>query len=171
VKLNADSLRDSFAARNWIVGAWTLMRSETLELASGQPEKSFKKLILSVGWHPLNTLNKAFPQQARSLWGGEVNTRTASAYDATRALIKALEMQPKPSREGIQRTLSSPNFSAYGATGTIQFNSPENGDRKNPPSDLVHIVECPKEEFGLAFVPVKYPTAAAAGLKCDRTRF
>jgi ABC-type branched-subunit amino acid transport system substrate-binding protein/serine/threonine protein kinase len=171
VKLNADSLPDSFAARNWIVGAWTLMRSETLELASGQPEKSFKKLILSVGWHPLNTPNKAFPQQARSLWGGEVNTRTASAYDATRALIKALEMQPKPSREGIQRTLSSPNFSAYGATGTIQFNSPENGDRKNPPSDLVHIVECPKEQFGLAFVPVKYPTAAAAGLKCDRTRF
>jgi len=171
VKLNADSLPDSFAARNWIVGAWTLMRSETLELASGQPEKSFKKLILSVGWHPLNTPNKAFPQQARSLWGGEVNTRTASAYDATRALIKALEMQPKPSREGIQKTLSSPNFSAYGATGTIQFNSPENGDRKNPPSDLVHIVECPKEQFGLAFVPVKYPTAAAAGLKCDRTRF
>jgi eukaryotic-like serine/threonine-protein kinase len=32
----------------------------------------------------------------------------------------------------------------------------------------VHIVECEKEQFGLAFVPVKYPTAAAAGLKCDR---
>jgi len=171
VKLNADSLPDSFAARNWIVGAWTLMRSETLELASGQPQKSFKKLLLSVGWHPLNSPNKAFPQHARSLWGGEVNTRTASAYDAARALIKALEMQPKPSREGMQKMLSSPDFSAYGATGTIQFNSPTNGDRKNPPSDLVHIVECPKEQFGLAFVPVKYPTAAAAGLKCDRTRF
>lgn len=167
VKLNNDSLRDSFAARNWIVGAWTLMRSDTLELASHREEKSFKKIILSVGWHPLNSPNKAFPQQARSLWGGEVNTRTASAYDAARALIKALEMQPNPSREGMQKMLSSPDFSAYGATGIIQFNSPQNGDRKNAPSDLVHIVECPKEQFGLTFVPVKYATATAAGLKCD----
>ncbi|XZN90130.1 MAG: protein kinase domain-containing protein [Microcoleus sp.] len=159
VKLNAD--------RDWIVGAWTLMRSETLELASRQPKKSFKKIILSVGWHPLNSPNKAFPQQARSLWGGEVNTRTASAYDAARAIIKALEMQPKPSREGMQQMLSYPDFRAEGATGTIQFNSPTNGDRKNPPSDLVHIVECSKEQFGLAFVPVKYATAAAAGLQCD----
>jgi eukaryotic-like serine/threonine-protein kinase len=159
LKLNAD--------RNWIVGAWTLMRSETLELASQQPQKSFKKLILSVGWHPLNSANKEFPQQARSLWGGEVNTRTASAYDAARALIKALEMQSNPSRAGMQKILSSPDFSAEGATGTIQFNSPDNGDRKDPPSDLVHIVECRKEQFGLVFVPVKYPTAEAAGLKCD----
>ncbi|WP_341733847.1 bifunctional serine/threonine-protein kinase/ABC transporter substrate-binding protein [Microcoleus sp. EPA2] len=159
VKLNND--------RHWIVGAWTLMRSETLELASQREEKSFKKIILSVGWHPLNSPNKAFPQQARSLWGGEVNTRTASAYDAARALIKALEMQQNPSREGMQKMLSSPDFRAEGATGTIQFNSPTNGDRKNPPSDLVHIVECPKEQFGLAFVPVKYATATAAGLKCD----
>jgi eukaryotic-like serine/threonine-protein kinase len=158
MKLNSD--------RNWTAGAWTLMRPQTLELAFTQQQK-LKKLIVSVGWHPLNSLNKEFPKQSRSLWGGAVNTRTASAYDATRALIKALEMQPKPSREGMQKMLSSPNFSAYGATGTIQFNSLTNGNRKNPTSDLVHIVECPKEQFGLAFVPVKYPTAAAAGLKCD----
>jgi ABC-type branched-subunit amino acid transport system substrate-binding protein len=163
IKLNAD--------RNWIAGAWMLMCPQMLEFVSGQPQKLFKKLILSVGWHPLNSPNKEFPQQARSLWGEEGNTRIASGYDAARALIKALEMQQDPSREGMQRTLSSPDFSAWGATGTIQFNSPENGDRKNHPSDLVHIVECPKEQFGLAFVPVKYPTAAEAGLNCDLTRF
>jgi ABC-type branched-subunit amino acid transport system substrate-binding protein len=159
IKLNAD--------RNWIAGAWMLMCPQMLEFVSGQPQKLFNKLILSVGWHPLNSPNQEFPQQARSLWGEEGNTRIASGYDAARALIKALEMQQEPSREGMQRTLSSPDFSAWGATGTIQFNSPENGDRKNHPSDLVHIVECPKEPFGLAFVPVKYPTAAAAGLNCD----
>ena len=153
--------------RNWIVGAWIMMCPQMLEFASQQPQKLLKKLIFSVGWHPLNSPNPVFPQQARSLWGEEGNTRIASAYDAARALIKALEMQPKPSREGMQKTLSSPDFTAYGATGTIQFDSPNNGDRKNPPSDLVHIVECPKAQFGLAFVPVKYPTAAAAGLKCE----
>ncbi|MEG4419042.1 bifunctional serine/threonine-protein kinase/ABC transporter substrate-binding protein [Microcoleus sp. LAD1_D5] len=159
IKLNAD--------RNWIAGAWMLMCPQMLEFISGQPQRLFNKLILSVGWHPLNSPNKEFPQQARSLWGEEGNTRIASGYDAARALIKALEMQQEPSREGMQRTLSSPDFRAWGATGTIQFNSPENGDRKNHPSELVHIVECRKEQFGLAFVPVKYPTAAAAGLKCD----
>ncbi|MEG4320200.1 MULTISPECIES: bifunctional serine/threonine-protein kinase/ABC transporter substrate-binding protein [unclassified Microcoleus] len=155
-------------SRNWIVGAWMLMCPEMLELVSQQQEKElFKKLIFSVGWHPLNSPNEAFPQQARSLWGEEGNTRIASAYDAARAIVKALEMQPKPSREGMQQMLSSPDFSAEGATGTIQFNWPHNGDRKNHPSDLVHIVECPTEKFGLAFVPVEYSTATAAGLKCD----
>jgi eukaryotic-like serine/threonine-protein kinase len=160
IKLNGD--------RNWIVGAWTLVFPQMLELASRQKQNLFKKLIFSVSWHHLSSPNKAFPKQARDLWGEEGNTRTASAYDATRAMIKALEMQPKPSRTGMQKTLSSPEFSANGATGKIQFNSPKTGDRKNPPSDLVHIVECQKEQFGLTFVPVKYPTAAAAGLKCDR---
>jgi ABC-type branched-subunit amino acid transport system substrate-binding protein/serine/threonine protein kinase len=163
IKLNAD--------RNWIAGAWMLMCPQMLEFVSGQPQRLFEKLILSVGWHPLNSPNPEFPQQARSLWGEEGNTRIASGYDAARALIKALEMQDEPSREGMQRTLSSPDFRAWGATGTIQFNSPENGDRRNHPSDLVHIVECPQEPFGLAFVPVNYPTAAEAGLNCDRTRF
>ena len=153
--------------RNWIVGAWIMMCPQMLEFASQQPQKLLKKLIFSVGWHPLNSPNPVFPQQARSLWGEEGNTRIASAYDAACALIKALEMQPKPSREGMKKTLSSPDFTAYGATGTSQFDSPNNGDRKNPTSDLVHIVECAKEQFGLAFVPVKYPTAAAAGLKCE----
>jgi len=171
IKLNGDSLGDSFASRNWIVGAWMLMCPQMLELASQQPQKLLKKLIFSVGWHPLNSPNPEFPQQARSLWGEEANTRIASAYDAARALIKALEMQQNPSREGMQQMLSSPDFSAWGATGIIQFNSPHNGDRKNPPRDLVHIVECPTEKFGLAFVPVEYSTAAAAGLKCDRTHF
>jgi eukaryotic-like serine/threonine-protein kinase len=147
VKLNAD--------RNWIVGAWILMCPQMLEFASQQPQKLLKKLVFSIGWHPLSCSNKEFPQQARTLWAEEANTRIASAYDATRALIQALEMQAKPSREGTQQMLSSPDFTAYGATGTIKFNSPNNGDRKNPPRDLVHIVKSPKEQFGLAFVPVK----------------
>jgi ABC-type branched-subunit amino acid transport system substrate-binding protein/tRNA A-37 threonylcarbamoyl transferase component Bud32 len=167
IKLNGDSLQDNFASCNWIVGAWILMCSQMLEFASQQPQMLLEKLIFSIGWHPLNSPNQEFTQQVRSLWEEEGNTRTASAYDATRAIVKALEMQQEPSREGMQQALSSPGFSAWGATGTIQFNSPHNGDRKNPPSDLVHIVECPKEKFGLAFVPVEYSTAAAAGLKCD----
>ncbi|MEG5041350.1 MULTISPECIES: ABC transporter substrate-binding protein, partial [unclassified Microcoleus] len=160
---NAIAMVKANGNRNWIAGIWVLYKWRTLEAVSQL--KSFEKLIVSVPWHPLSSVNKKFPQQAQKLWGGTVNTDTALAYDATIALIKAMEMQQQPSREGMQKTLSLPNFIVEGGTGTIQFG--KNGDRKNPPSELVHIVKCRKEQFGVAFVPVKYPTAAAAGLKCD----
>ena len=71
----------------------------------------------------------------------------ALTYDAARTLIKALEMEPEPSREGMQKTLADPNFKAEGATGIIEFDS-KTGNRKNPPKRLVHIVPCSKEQFG-----------------------
>jgi eukaryotic-like serine/threonine-protein kinase len=160
---NAIALVKANRSRHWIAGIWVLYKWRTLEAVSQL--KSFEKLIISVPWHPLTSVNQKFPQQAKKLWGGTVNTDTALAYDATIALIKAMEMQQQPSREGMQKTLSLPNFMVSGGTGTIQF--AENGSRKNPPSELVHIVKCPKEQFGVVFVPIKYSTAAAAGLQCD----
>ena len=160
---NAIAMIKANRDRNWIAGIWVLYKWKTLEALSQL--KSFEKLVVSVPWHPLTSVNKKFPQQAQKLWGGKVNTDTALAYDATIALIKAIEMQQQPSREGMQKMLSDQNFIASGGTGTIQFGT--QGDRKNPPSELVHIVKCRKEQFGVVFVPVKYPTASAAGLKCD----
>ena len=160
---NAIAMIKANRDRNWIAGILVLYKWKTLEALSQL--KSFEKLVVSVPWHPLTSVNKKFPQQAQKLWGGKVNTDTALAYDATIALIKAMEMQQQPSREGMQKMLSDQNFIASGGTGTIQFGT--QGDRKNPPSELVHIVKCRKEQFGLTFVPVKYPTASAAGLKCD----
>ena len=150
--------------RNWIVGPWTLYDPRTLELATKL--KSVEKLALSVFWHPLTSFDKKFPQNVEKLWGGPVNTRSALTYDAARTLIKALEEQPEPSREGMQQTLAAPNFQAAGATGIIEFDS-KTGNRKNAPQQLVHIVPCSKEQFGFTFVPIEFPTAAAAGLKCE----
>ncbi len=150
--------------RNWIVGPWTLYETRTLKLA--KQLKSVDKLGISVFWHPLASFDKKFPQNAEKLWGGQVNTRSALTYDAARTLIKALEMQPEPSREGMQKTLADPNFKAEGATGIIEFDS-NTGNRKNPPKRVGHIVRCPREQFGLTFVPIEFPTAAAAGLKCE----
>jgi ABC-type branched-subunit amino acid transport system substrate-binding protein/tRNA A-37 threonylcarbamoyl transferase component Bud32 len=165
-----DSLENALAMikanndRNWIVGPWTLYDPRTLELAKDLT--SVEKLAISVFWHPLTSFDKKFPQNVEKLWGGPVNTRSALTYDAARTLIKALEMQPEPSREGMQKTLADPNFKAEGATGIIEFDS-KTGNRKNPPQQLVHIVPCSKEQFGFTFVPIEFPTAAAAGLKCE----
>jgi ABC-type branched-subunit amino acid transport system substrate-binding protein len=150
--------------RHWVVGSWTLYEPRTLELATQL--KSVEKLAISAFWHPLKSFDKKFPQNAEKLWGGPVNTRSALTYDAGRTLIKALEMQPEPSREGMQKTLADPNFKAEGATGIIEFDS-KTGNRKNPPQQLVHIVPCSKEQFGFTFVPIAFPTAADAGLKCE----
>jgi eukaryotic-like serine/threonine-protein kinase len=150
--------------RNWIVGPWTLYETRTLKLA--KQLKSVDKLGISVFWHPLASFDKKFPQNAEKLWGGQVNTRSALTYDAARTLIKALEMQPEPTREGMQKTLADPNFKAEGATGIIEFDS-KTGNRKNPPKRMGHIVPCAREQFGLTFVPIEFPTAAAAGLKCE----
>ncbi|MEG4393077.1 bifunctional serine/threonine-protein kinase/ABC transporter substrate-binding protein [Microcoleus sp. BROC3] len=160
---NAMALIKANGDRNWVVGTGGIYSQKTLETASQL--KSFEKLVTSSSWHPLAAPNPTFDENARQLWGGNVNHRTALTYDATLTLIKAIENQPQPSREGMQKTIADPNFSATGATGTIEFDP--KGDRQNFRPDLVHIVKCEKEKFGVTFVPVKYPTAKAAGLKCD----
>ncbi|MCC3568633.1 MULTISPECIES: bifunctional serine/threonine-protein kinase/ABC transporter substrate-binding protein [unclassified Microcoleus] len=150
--------------RNWMVGPWTLYDPRTLKAV--KQLKSVEKLAVSVFWHPLISFDKKFPVNAEKLWGGPVNTRSALTYDAAKTLIKSLELQPEPSREGMQKTLASPDFKADGATGIIEFDL-TTGNRKNPPKALAHVVPCAREQFGVTFVPIEFPTAAAAGLKCD----
>ncbi|NJM63417.1 MAG: ABC transporter substrate-binding protein [Oscillatoriales cyanobacterium RU_3_3] len=156
IKINAD--------RNWIVGPWTLYEPRTLEIAKSL--KSVDKLAISLFWHPSVSFDKQFPVNAEKLWGGPVNTRSALTYDAAKTLIEALEMQAQPTREGMQKTLASPDFKAEGATGIIEFDS-KTGNRKNPPKRVAHIVPCSTTIYGMIFVPIEFPTAAAAGLKCQ----
>ncbi|MEP6487745.1 bifunctional serine/threonine-protein kinase/ABC transporter substrate-binding protein [Microcoleus vaginatus GB2-A3] len=161
---NAIEMIKANGDRNWIVGPWTLYEPRTLEVA--KELKSVEKLGISLFWHPLASFDKKFPVNAEKLWGGPVNTRSALTYDAARTLIKALEMQAQPTREGMQKTLADPNFKAEGATGIIEFDS-KTGNRKNPPKRVAHIVPCSTAIYGVTFVPIEFPTAAAAGLKCD----
>ena len=81
--------------------------------------------------------------------------RTATAHDATRALIAALEKRPSPNREKLQKVMADKNFQAQGATGTISFLG---GDRKEAFSTLVKVEpsSCSPESY--TFVPVNSPT-------------
>ncbi|MBW4632359.1 MAG: ABC transporter substrate-binding protein [Iphinoe sp. HA4291-MV1] len=85
-----------------------------------------KGMVLAVSWHNNAVGNKSFTQKAVQLWGGEVSPRTATAYDALQTIIAGLK--EGNTREGLQKALSNPNFSASGATGKIQFS--QTGDRK-----------------------------------------
>jgi branched-chain amino acid transport system substrate-binding protein len=76
-------------------------------------------LTMPVVWHPQMEKASVFTKQATKLWGGQVNWRTATAYDATRAIIQGLETAS--TRSELQATLSNPNFSTMGAGDVVKF--------------------------------------------------
>ncbi|MBW4519079.1 MAG: ABC transporter substrate-binding protein [Scytolyngbya sp. HA4215-MV1] len=83
-------------------------------------------MVLAVPTGAGGDIQPIFRQQAIQLWQQPVNWRTALAYDATQALITAL--QQGNSRQNIQRALSAPDFFALGATGRVSFRA--TGDRE-----------------------------------------
>ncbi|MCC5616474.1 ABC transporter substrate-binding protein [Nostoc sp. CHAB 5836] len=107
-------------------------------------------MVLAVPWHIESDPKLYFPQKSRSLWGADVSWRSALSYDATVALIAALERNP--TRSGVQQALSSSDFSATGASGTIRFLA--SGDR-NAPVQLVKILTGSRSRTGYDFEPVR----------------
>lgn len=95
------------------------------------------EMVVAAFWHIDNAPNPNFVKKSKELWSDAiVNWRTALAYDATQALIHAI--QENPTRSGVQKALLSPKFKVTGASGDIEFLP--SGDRKNPKIELVRIV-------------------------------
>ena len=107
-------------------------------------------MILAVPWHIQGNPQASFPQKSWQLWGADVNWRTAMAYDATVALIAALQLNP--TRSGVQQALASPDFSTPGAAGVVRFSG--SGDR-NAPVQLVRIVTGGRSGTGFDFEPIR----------------
>jgi branched-chain amino acid transport system substrate-binding protein len=129
-----------------LLGGDDVYTSKTLEIGREQAVG----MVLAVPWHINGDRKSDFPQKSRQLWGGDVSWRTALSYDATVALIAALEHNP--TRLGVQEALTSSDFSASGASGTIRFLA--SGDR-NAPVQLVKIVPGSRSRTGYDFEPVR----------------
>jgi branched-chain amino acid transport system substrate-binding protein len=111
--------------------------------------KSVLNMVLAVPW--LSDRNPTFASQARNLWRGDVNWRTATAYDATRALFAAISQSP--TRTGVQQTLRSGSILVKdGALGPVRFSA--SGDRPIA-AQLAQIVENPRSASGYSFTPAK----------------
>lgn len=131
-----------------LFGSSALYTFETLE----KGQSSVSGMVLPVPWHPAAFSGNAFPQEAIQLWGGEVNWRSALAYDATQVITTALS-QGNPTRQGIQQALANPNFSSEGATGAIRFLP--SGDRNSAPIFVKIARESrSKSNTGFDFVPL-----------------
>jgi branched-chain amino acid transport system substrate-binding protein len=129
-----------------LLGGDSLYRPQTLQIAGAKAEG----LVVGVPWHALNSVNPKFSAAASRLWGGDVNWRTAMAYDATQVLAAGLAQNP--SRSGIQAALSQSDFNVLGASGKIKFLT--SGDR-NAAVQLVTVQPGDRSSYGYDFVPLK----------------
>ncbi|MEG3858464.1 ABC transporter substrate-binding protein [Microcoleus sp. herbarium12] len=108
-----------------LYGSTTMYTFQTLK--DGQ--KSVDGLVLPVPWHPETNPGSTFPQNASQRWGGVVNWRTATSFDATQAVIAGL--RKSNTREGLQEALKSTSFTTPGASEDVNFLP--SGDRAGKP--------------------------------------
>jgi branched-chain amino acid transport system substrate-binding protein len=101
----------------------SLYTMQTLE----QGQIDMKGLVFPAPWHP--QAGPAFATTARQYWGGMVNWRTATSYDAASAIITAL--QKGTTRTDLQQVLRNPSFQSPGASNTVRFLP--TGDRATRP--------------------------------------
>jgi len=114
-------------------------------LQSGQSDMN--GLTLPVVWHPQLPTATNFTSSALQRWGARVNWRTATAYDATRAIIAGLRQGN--TRSALQATLRDPNFSTTGAGEVVKFLP--SGDRLSQPT----LVQIQPTTSGYDFVLLK----------------
>lgn len=128
-----------------LLGGDSLYKPEVLSVGR---EKAVG-MVVAIPWHFLANAQSPFAQESLRLWGGQVNWRTALAYDGAKVLLEAIAR--KPSRSGIQETLVSSDFQVTGASGTIRFLP--SGDR-NQALQLVEVQPGNNSGFGYDFVPL-----------------
>ncbi|MDX2240016.1 MAG: ABC transporter substrate-binding protein [Leptolyngbyaceae cyanobacterium bins.302] len=126
------------------------------------PQSVDGNLVLSVPWHRSSrpsASERAFIDDFQMLWGtGAVNWRSAAAYEATQAIAEGLHRLGKnPDRSLLRQELLSPDFSAEGVVGLVQFEP--SGDRKSTSGVgvLVQVQKVGRDEGGdkYDFVRVK----------------
>ncbi len=103
-----------------LLGGDSLYNADNISSTFGDQAEN---LVLSVPIHIQRT-EPTFRNQSVKLWGTQyVGWRAATAYDATQAIVAALnQIENNPTRQSLYEELNSPFFSTPGATGTVQFN-------------------------------------------------
>ncbi len=127
-----EKLSQSGTKKLQLLGADALYNPQILEGG-----KAVEGLVLSVPWFRDQKNSKTFAAEAKKRWEGNVSWRTATSYDATQALIKALPVAQKPSRDAVLTNLKSINLAANETSGNpLRF---VNGERKGQEPVLVKV--------------------------------
>ncbi|MEG4289558.1 AAA-like domain-containing protein [Microcoleus sp. C2C3] len=127
-----EKLSQSGTKKLQLLGADALYNPQILEGG-----KAVEGLVLAVPWFRDQKNSKTFAAEAKKRWEGNVSWRTATSYDATQALIKALPVAQKPSRDAVLTNLKSINLAANETSGNpLRF---VNGERKGQEPVLVKV--------------------------------
>ncbi len=129
-----------------ILGGDSLYNPRVLQVGG----ESAVGMVVAVPWILLADPNAPFVRSSRQYWGGDVNWRTAMAYDAAIALMNAIS-SAGTDRAAIAEHLRSNADTIEGATGVVRFLP--SGDR-NQAMQLVEIVPS-QSQFGYSFKPVR----------------
>jgi branched-chain amino acid transport system substrate-binding protein len=129
-----------------LIGSQSMYTFETLQ----QGHEGANGITLAVPWEPSVANGTVYARNARQLWGGLGNWRTAMSYDATKAIATGLKSGLN--RHQLQKSLSNPGFSVRGVTGKIEFLP--TGDR-NQTGTLVKILPGKVSGTGYDFVVLK----------------
>ena len=106
-------------------------------------------LTVAVPWHLLSRdTDQDFVESSRKLWEGDINWRTAAAYDAVMTL--AFGLKENASRAGLKDALDSTDFQVDSATGSVDFLP--SGDRRQV-DRLVQVEPGTRSGAGFDFVP------------------
>jgi branched-chain amino acid transport system substrate-binding protein len=144
ISSHIDHIESAIALARANQGKLALFSSSTLytvkTLEAGQ--QAVQGLVLTAPWHP--QVNSSFANRMSQRWRGKVSWRTATAYDATQAMIAGLQQNQR--RDGLQQALHSRGFTVEGASGAVSFAS--NGDRISHPV----IVQVQSRGVGYDFV-------------------
>ncbi len=104
-------------------------------------------LTIAIPSYQLEIAKSPFNKQAMSLWGQKVEWRTVLSFDATQALVSAIDKSP--TRNGIRSMLSKPDFAIPGSLHSFSFL--KSGDR---PTEIALMKVSPTQS-GYEFKPVK----------------
>ena len=105
-----------------VLGNHSMYTYETLKIG----QSDLNGMVIPTAWHPNSTADSAFNENARELWGMEGSWRTATAYDATKAIASGLDSAA--TRPQLQQALANSGFTTPGVLGEIHFQ--RSGDRQ-----------------------------------------
>jgi branched-chain amino acid transport system substrate-binding protein len=87
-----------------ILGANTLYLQDVLEQAG---EATVDRLFIAVDWHPKQCGAAPFAKQINEYWGGDLNRRTALAYEAVQTVLQAIRLSKSSiTRQDVKQKLS-----------------------------------------------------------------
>lgn len=127
-----------------LLGSHSLYTFEIIK----QGKEHVAGMVLPSPWIPPAASDHDFSQSMIKYWGGAVNWRTATAYDATQAIIQGLKSSR--TRSKLQSVITQSDFVVNGVTGKFRF---DRGDRLGQ-TLLVYITESDTNSQQYQFAPL-----------------